>query len=53
MILKVQKFFIDKAIKTIIAYLNPNTNHQDHRTAHNLSMVSTRRNKNNIFYLKE
>ena len=46
---ELQKFIIDKNIKTIFTHPNPDTYHQDHRAAHNISMASARRYVNNIF----
>jgi LmbE family N-acetylglucosaminyl deacetylase len=44
-----QKFIIDHNIKTIFTHPNPDTYHQDHRAAHNISMASARRFVKNIF----
>ncbi len=44
-----QKFLIDHNIKTIFTHPNPDTYHQDHRAAHNISMASARRFVKNIF----
>ena len=46
---KLQKFIIDNQIKTIFTHPNPDTYHQDHRAAHNISMASARRFVKNIF----
>lgn len=44
-----QKFIIDKKINMIFTHPNPDTYHQDHRAAHNITMASARRYVNNIF----
>ncbi|MFX1444618.1 MAG: PIG-L deacetylase family protein [Promethearchaeota archaeon] len=44
-----QKFIINHNIKTIFTHPNPDTYHQDHRAAHNISMASARRFVKNIF----
>ncbi len=44
-----QKFIIEHNIKTIFTHPNPDTYHQDHRAAHNISMASARRFVKNIF----
>lgn len=46
---ELQKFIIEKEVKTIFTHPNPDTYHQDHRAAHNISMASARRYVNNIF----
>jgi len=44
-----QKFIIDHNVKTIFTHPNPDTYHQDHRAAHNITMASARRFVKNIF----
>ncbi len=46
---KLQKFIIEKKIEKIFTHPNPDTYHQDHRAAHNITMASARRYINNIF----
>ena len=46
---ELQKFILNKKIDTIFTHPNPDTYHQDHRAAHNISMASARRYVNNIF----
>ncbi len=46
---ELQKFIIEKEVKVIYTHPNPDTYHQDHRAAHNISMASARRYVNNIF----
>lgn len=46
---ELQKFIIDHNVKTIFTHPNPDTYHQDHRAAHNISMASARRFVKNIF----
>ena len=46
---ELQKFIIDKNVEVIFTHPNPDTYHQDHRAAHNISMASARRYVNNIF----
>ena len=46
---ELQRFIIDKNISTIFTHPNPDTYHQDHRAAHNITMASARRYVNNIF----
>ena len=46
---ELQKFIINHNIKTIFTHPNPDTYHQDHRAAHNISMASARRFVKNIF----
>lgn len=46
---ELQKFIIEKKIKTIFTHPNPDTYHQDHRAAHNITMAGARRYVNNIF----
>jgi len=49
MISEVQKCIINKNINMIFTHSHPDTYHQDHRAAHNISMASARRYVNNIF----
>ncbi len=44
-----QKCIIDKNVDMIFTHSHPDTYHQDHRAAHNISMASARRYINNIF----
>ena len=44
-----QKFIIEHNINTIFTHPNPDTYHQDHRAAHNISMASARRFVKNLF----
>ena len=44
-----QKYIIDKQIDTIFTHSDPDTYHQDHRAAHNITMAGARRYVNNIF----
>ncbi|MFX1328200.1 MAG: PIG-L deacetylase family protein [Promethearchaeota archaeon] len=44
-----QKYIIDKNIDTIFTHPTPDTYHQDHRAAHNITMAGARRYINNIF----
>lgn len=46
---ELQKFINENDIKTIFTHPNPDTYHQDHRAAHNISMASARRLVKNIF----
>ena len=46
---KLQKFIIAQKIKIIFTHPNPDTYHQDHRAAHNITMAGARRYINNIF----
>ena len=46
---KLQKFLIEREIDILFTHPNPDTYHQDHRAAHNISMASARRYVNNIF----
>ena len=46
---ELQKFILMKKIDTIYTHPDPDTYHQDHRAAHNISMASARRYVNNIF----
>jgi len=46
---KLQKFIIEKNVKTIFTHPDPDTYHQDHRAAHNIAMASARRYVKNIF----
>lgn len=46
---KLQKFIIEKGIDIIFTHPDPDTYHQDHRAAHNISMASARKYVNNIF----
>jgi len=46
---ELQKFIIENNIKTIFSHPDPDTYHQDHRAAHNITMASARRYVNNIF----
>jgi len=46
---ELQKFIIKHNINIIFTHSNPDTYHQDHRAAHNISMASARRYVNNIF----
>jgi len=46
---ELQKFIIEKKVETLFTHPNPDTYHQDHRAAHNISMASARRYVNNIF----
>ena len=44
-----QKCIIDKNVDIIFTHSHPDTYHQDHRAAHNITMASARRYVNNIF----
>ena len=46
---ELQKFIIENDIKIIFSHPDPDTYHQDHRAAHNITMASARRYVNNIF----
>ena len=46
---QLQKFIIEKNIDTLFTHPDPDTYHQDHRTAHNITMAGARRYVNNIF----
>jgi LmbE family N-acetylglucosaminyl deacetylase len=46
---ELQKFIIEKKVNILFTHPNPDTYHQDHRAAHNISMASARRYVNNIF----
>ena len=46
---ELQKFIIEKKVDILFTHPNPDTYHQDHRAAHNISMASARRYVNNIF----
>ncbi|MFW9987573.1 MAG: PIG-L deacetylase family protein [Candidatus Odinarchaeota archaeon] len=46
---ELQKFIVEKNIEVIFTHPDPDTYHQDHRAAHNISMASARRFVNNIF----
>lgn len=46
---ELQKFMLEHDIKTIFTHPNPDTYHQDHTAAHNISMASARRLVKNIF----
>ena len=46
---ELQKFIIEKKVKTIYTHSIPGTYHQDHQAVHNISMASARRYVNNIF----
>lgn len=46
---KIQKFIINKNITTVFTHSDPDTYHQDHRAAHNITMAGARRYVNNIF----
>ncbi|MHA1696607.1 MAG: PIG-L deacetylase family protein [Candidatus Helarchaeota archaeon] len=46
---ELQKLIIEKEITTIFTHPNPDTYHQDHRAAHNITMAGARRYVNNIF----
>ncbi len=47
---ELQKFIIEKKIDMIFTHPNPDTYHQDHRAAHNITMAGARRYVNNIFF---
>ena len=49
MISELQKFIVLKKITTIYTHPDPDTYHQDHRAAHNITMAGARRYVNNIF----
>lgn len=46
---KLQKFIIDNKITSVFTHSDPDTYHQDHRAAHNITMAGARRYVNNIF----
>jgi len=46
---ELQKFILMKKINTIYTHPDPDTYHQDHRAAHNITMAGARRYINNIF----
>ena len=46
---ELQRFIINKKITHIFTHPNPDTYHQDHRAAHNITMASARRFVKNIF----
>ncbi|MFX1258533.1 MAG: PIG-L deacetylase family protein [Promethearchaeota archaeon] len=46
---KLQKFILKNNVKMIFTHPDPDTYHQDHRAAHNISLASSRRYVNNIF----
>lgn len=46
---ELQNYIIDKNTNMIFTHSHPDTYHQDHRAAHNITMASARRYVNNIF----
>ncbi len=46
---ELQKFIIKNEIKSIFTHPDPDTYHQDHRAAHNISLAGARRFVKNIF----
>ncbi|MEE9379442.1 MAG: PIG-L deacetylase family protein [Candidatus Lokiarchaeia archaeon] len=46
---ELQKFILKHKIEVIFTHPDPDTYHQDHRAAHNITMASARKYVNNIF----
>ena len=49
MISELQKLILMKKVNTVYTHPDPDTYHQDHRAAHNITMAGARRYVNNIF----
>ena len=49
---ELQRYIIDKNIVTVFTHTDPDTYHQDHRAANNITMASARRYINNIFFFE-